>query len=223
MVFGYVAGALFAADIALHFIAIVRGWEVLRCITKGLLMPLLAVTFALLWTVSTSAELPWRVLLGLLAGCSGDIALLDHKNIVGMYIGLSLFSVGHVLYIIQLYRLMTIPAGWLIAAVAIIYLTGLAMIYIKLRPFLPKLTLIPGALYFLLLGVLGVSAALDAFTSFNAGSFVFLGGTLLFLFSDTVLALEIFRGKTPQGNIWIMSPYIAAQTLIAAGFFLRML
>ena len=222
MVFGYAAAALFAVDIALHITAIARGKEALRCVTKGLLMPLLAVAFVLFWTESTPAPLPWRVALGLLAGCAGDIALLDHRNTVGMYVGLTLFSVGHVLYIVQLYQLMAAPAGWLIAAVAVIYITGLWLVFRKLRPYLPKLQTIPGLLYFLLLGGLSASAALDAFASFSIGSFVLLGGTLLFLLSDTVLAFEVFRGETANSHIKIMAPYIAAQALIAAGFFLRM-
>ena len=223
MVLGYAAAAFFIADITIHFISAARGWEALRCISKALLMPFLAVTFVLVWTESTAALLPWRMVLGLIAGCAGDIALLDHRNTVGLSVGLGLFSVGHVLYLIQLYQLMTPPPGWSIAAAAVIYLTGLWLIFRKLRPYLPKLRLITGTLYFLLLSTLSATAALDAYASLNVGSFLLLGGTLLFLLSDTFLAFKAFRGETPHSQVKIMAPYIAAQTLIAAGFFLRML
>ncbi len=223
MVFGYAAAALFAADIAIHFVAAARGWEVLRCITKALLMPLLAVTFVLFWTVSTTALLPWRVMLGLIAGCAGDIALLDHHNAVGLTVGPAFFSVGHVLYLIQLYLLMSPPPGWYIAVAAVVFLSVLWQIFRKLRHYLPKLQLVTGPLYFLLLGTLCASAALDAVATLSLGSFVLLGGTLLFGLSDTFLVFEVFRGETKHSHLKIMAPYIAAQTLIAAGFFLRMI
>ncbi len=223
MAIGYAAAALFAAAILVHFIAAVRGLEALRCITKALLMPLLAVTFVLFWTEFTPAPLPWRVALGLIAGCAGDIALLDHRNAVGLSVGLAFFFVGHVLYIGQLYGLMTPPPGWWIAVAAVIVLSVLWQIFRKLRHFLPKLQLFAGPLYFLLLGTLSASAALDAFATLNAGSFLLLGGTLLFLLSDTFLAFEVFRGETRHSYVKVMAPYIAAQTLIAAGFFLRMI
>lgn len=59
-------------------------------------------------------------------------------------------------------------------------------------------------------------------TDLSAGAVCLFAGTLLFLFSDTILSFEIFRGETKNGNLKVMITYIAAQILISAGFLLRM-
>ncbi len=223
MAYFYAAGALFAADIALHITVVVCRKEALRCVTKVLLIPLLTLAFSLLWVEISSAPLPLLVALGLLAGSAGDICLLDHAHPPGVKLGLAFFSVGHVLYLAQLYQLMAPPAWWLVAALAVVFGTGAALAYKKLRPYLPKLMHIPALLYMLLLCVLSASAAADAVSSLEAGAFVLLSGALLFMLSDTILSFEIFKGETRLSHAKVMTPYIFAQILIAAGFFLQMM
>jgi len=222
MLMAAIACALFAADIALHIVFIVRGKETPRCLTKALLMPLLAVSLLLLWSALSTAPLPWLVLLGIIAGCAGDISLLDHHHRIGVPLGMAFFSAGHVLYLIQLFRLMPPPAWWLIALAVVVYGAGAALTYKKLLPFLPKLMRIPALLYMLLLCVFSAAAAIAAFTLFHIGAFVQLIGTLAFLLSDTILSFEMFRGETAHSHLKVMVPYILAQVLIAAGFMLWM-
>jgi alkenylglycerophosphocholine/alkenylglycerophosphoethanolamine hydrolase len=222
MLMAAVACALLAADILLHIIFIVRRKETLRCMTKALLMPLLAMSFLLLWSALSTAPLPWLVLVGIIAGCAGDISLFDHRHSIGVPLGLVFFSAGHVLYLLQMLRLMPAPAWWLIIAAVVVYGAGAAVTYKKLLPFLPKPMRIPALCYMLLLCVLSASAAIAAFTVFHIGAFVLLIGTLAFLLSDTVLSFEMFRGETAHSHLKVMAPYIAAQVLIAAGFFLWM-
>ena len=52
--------------------------------------------------------------------------------------------------------------------------------------------------------------------SLTAGSAAALVGALMFLFSDSMLALDRFRRPFPHATAWIMSSYFAAQFLIAA-------
>jgi len=42
-------------------------------------------------------------------------------------------------------------------------------------------------------------------------------GSLLFMASDSVLAINTFRSKIPRGDVYIMSTYVTAQVLIVAG------
>jgi uncharacterized membrane protein YhhN len=222
MLIAAIACGLLAADIVLHIVFIVRGKETPRCLTKALLMPLLAVSLVLLWSALSAAPLPWLVLAGIIAGCAGDISLFNHHHPIGVPLGLVFFSAGHVLYLLQLLRLMPTPVWWLIAAAVALYGAGAAVTYKKLLPFLPKPMRIPALGYMLLLCVLSAAAAIAAFTVFHIGAFVLLAGTLVFLLSDTVLSLEMFRGETAYSHLKVMAPYIAAQVLIAAGFFLWM-
>jgi uncharacterized membrane protein YhhN len=222
MAYVYAAGALFAADIVLHVAAIVARKETLRCFTKVLLMPLLTFVFALIWARVSLSPLPLFVALGLLAGSAGDICLLDHTHPPGVLLGLLFFSIGHVLYLIQLFALMTPPTWWLVAAAAAVYASGAALTYKSLFPYLPGQMRVPALAYMLLLCTFSASAAVYALSSLSAGAFVLLGGTLLFLLSDTVLSFEIFRGETKLSHAKVMTPYIAAQVLIAAGFVIQM-
>jgi len=222
MLIAAIACTLFAADIALHIVFIVRGKDTPRCLTKALLTPLLAVSFLLLWSALSTAPMPWLVLLGIIAGCAGDISLFDHHHRIGVPLGLVFFSAGHVLYLLQLLRLTPAPAWWLIVAAVVVYGAGAAVTYKKLLPYLPKLMRIPALLYMLMLCVLSAAAAIAALTVFHVGAFVLLAGTLAFLLSDTVLSFEMFRGETTCRHLKVMIPYIAAQILISAGFFLWM-
>jgi hypothetical protein len=222
MIIAIVSCLLLIADIVLHITFIARGKETLRCLTKALLMPLLAVSFVLLWTALSTAPLPWLLLGGMLAGCAGDISLFDHHHPVGVPLGLGFFSVGHVVYLVLMFRLAPPPAWWLIAAVVAVYGAGAFMTYKKLLPFLPMAMRIPALCYMLLLCVLSATAAVAALSTFILGAFVLLAGTLAFLLSDTILSFEMFRGETAHSHIKVMIPYIAAQVFIAAGFFLWM-
>jgi uncharacterized membrane protein YhhN len=196
--------------------------ERLRRFTKVPLMPLLALAFSLC-RVSFSAEpLPWTVIAALLLGCAGDTLLLNHHHPVGMPLGLAAFSAGHALYTVTIWRLTPTPAWWLIATLIAVYGGGVALIYKKLRPYMPKAYRAMGLLYMLLISTMGASAAADALTTLEAGAFVLLVGTLLFMLSDSILSFEIFRGETRGSNLKVMIPYIAAQTFLATGFWLQL-
>ena len=51
----------------------------------------------------------------------------------------------------------------------------------------------------------------------GAGFYMPFIGSLLFMASDSVLAINTFRSKIPRGDVYIMSTYVTAQVLIVAG------
>lgn len=76
--------------------------------------------------------------------------------------------------------------------------------------------LIPVLLYGLVLGTMAV-------LSTGLGPWVATGGAL-FLVSDALIALRAFApgwDSLPQGGFWVMSTYVAAQTLIVLGLLSR--
>ena len=216
------AGGVFAVDVIMHLVAIVKQKEGLRRVTKVLLMPLLALCFFLLWRCAGGEPVPWYVLAALLFGYVGDTCLIDHHHPIGFPLGLAAFSAGHVFYILQMLMITAAPELWMIALLIVIYGAGVVMTFKKLSPFLPK-KLWGGCLfYMILLSTLSAAAAAGMLTSLSLGTVCLFLGTLLFLLSDTILSFEIFKGETNNGNLKVMTAYIAAQILIAAGFLLRM-
>ena len=215
-----IACALFVIDAAAHIAAVTLKKERLRRITKVLLMSLLALSFVL-GRLSLSMDVPWIVVAALMLGCAGDTFLLNHHHRIGMPLGLASFAAGHVLYILTIWRLTPAPAWWLLALLAALYAACVAVSYKKLRPFLSKAYRPIALFYMLLLSTLSASAAVYALTTLHAGAFVLLAGTLLFMLSDSILSFQIFDKKTQGSKLKVMVPYIAAQTLIAAGFFLQ--
>jgi len=220
--FVWASTVLYAVDIAVHLMAVAQKKERLRRITKVLLMPLAALTFSLWWLSVSDAALPWLVVAGLLMGCAGDTLLLNHHHKVGLPLGLASFSVGHVLYIIQIWRITVAPAWWIFVLLALVYGAGVACLYVRLFPYLPKAFRVPSIAYMLLISSLSVSAAAAAIPAFTLGAALVLAGTLLFMLSDGILSFEVFRTETHASHLKVMVPYIAAQTLISAGFLVSM-
>jgi len=51
----------------------------------------------------------------------------------------------------------------------------------------------------------------------GAGFYLPFIGSLFFMASDSILAIDTFRSKMPRGDVYIMSAYVTAQVLIVAG------
>ncbi len=219
--FALVTGGLFMIDIILHLVAIVKDKEMLRRVTKILLMPLLALVFILVWGASRALDLtPWLITAAMLMGCIGDTCLVNHHHPVGFPLGLVAFSAGHVLYLLQMFPLLSVPAWWMVALIVMVYGVGVAVTFTKLSPFLPKRLWALCLFYMVLLSGLSAVAAVGVLANFQIGSNIVFVGTLLFMLSDTTLSFEIFRGETKWGNLKVMVTYIAAQIFLAVGFFL---
>lgn len=219
----WAAGGVFIIDVAVHLAAIAGGKETLRHVTKVLLMPFLALGFFVLWRDISIEPVPWLVVAALIMGCVGDTCLIDHQHSMGFPLGLASFSIGHVLYIWQMCRITAAPAIWMVVLLVLVYGAGTVMTFKKLTPFLPKKLLGGCLFYMLVLCTLSATAAVGVLTDFSVGTVILFLGTLVFLLSDTILSFEIFKEETKNGNLKVMITYIAAQLLIAVGFFLRMI
>ena len=220
--FAWAVGALLVVDTAVHLIAIAKKKEGLRRASKALLMPLLALAFLLFWLSRSSQAPPWLVIAGLMTGWAGDVFLFNHHHPVFFPLGLVSFAAGHVLYIVQMFSIFAAPAWWFVALLAAAYVTAAGLLLKGVLPHVPNKLRPAGIFYFLLLCTLGVTALSGMIAGFSAGAVVLFAGVLGFQLSDSMLSFEIFRGDTKNGNIRVMSAYIAGQALIAAGFFLLM-
>ena len=176
--------------------------------------PLLMVTL-LLYFLSESKGYPgWRFLvtLALIFSWGGDVLLMLDDMFIA---GLASFLVAHIFYIIA-YQKTGAGKGKLrpfdIAAFAIY---GVALIWI-LYPGLGGM-LVPVIAYALVLLTMGIWAHKRRGETANASFRYVSAGVILFVISDSLIAVNKFAFEVPGERLLVMSTYIAAQFLIVQG------
>lgn len=197
-------------------IATMMGWTELRHFSKPLLMPILAY---LAW-LHTGRLTPF-LLAGLFFSWIGDVALMyDHLRSFYFIIGLGAFLVAHILYIVSYTRASHEKSphyrtGWVVVSSILVVLFGAALLYF-LTPHLGPLKL-PVYLYASIL-VLMVLVALFRLGKTNSASYWHvLSGAIVFMISDSILAVNKFVAPIYAAGIFIMLTYITAQYLIVKG------
>ena len=207
---------LFVINAILNIIALITGSDLLNYITKPLLMILLG------WYVYQSTPrngFTNMMLLGILFSVGGDTALMIQENPNFFIIGLLSFLIAHVYYIIGMYRFPGFKSGllhqkWWLGLSLIIY--GFCLVYI-LWSGLGEMKL-PVTIYSTIIMLMGLSA-LNLFGRTNKATVqLFFIGALLFIFSDSVIAINKFGidGLTiPFPSLITMTTYIIGQFLIA--------
>ena len=204
----------FATDVVLQLVACFRRMPKLRSVTKVLLMPLLAVLYALF------APTPHIfVIVALICGALGDLFLLFRKSFA-MLIGMCAFALGHVFYI---GAMLTAKPGFHLSALLCLVIAAGWMLFVvkKLLPTAPKSLRKPGFFYALLLSgtcLMALYLLLSTQTMWYLISFV---GGCLFMISDTILTGQKYRKETKHGNFYVMLTYILAQAFLVAGFALN--
>ncbi len=167
-------------------------------------------------------SLSTSVVLAIIFSCAGDtLLMLQDKDGKFFMFGLGAFLVAHIFYILayrqhqstdtsnELQGLQKIRYAFPI----ILSGTGLVVIlYTRLGEMK-----IPVFIYALVLTAM-VLAALFRFGKTTASSFALVfGGAILFMISDSLIAINKFLEPLPMIGIWIMTTYIAAQYLIVTG------
>lgn len=149
----------------------------------------------------------------------GDIALM-FSGTVYFLSGLGFFLVAHLFYI-RLYQ--KTDSGFSISLIRNhpAWLLPFA-IYgaILLRILLPTVEngLIPAILFYTLALLAMAASALNRHNRVPSASFLLvLAGAVLFVASDSVIALRKFAFEIPHSGFWVMSTYLAAQYLIMLG------
>lgn len=192
-----------------------------RWITKGLLMPLLALFYFA--NSSRRHHLPSRVLTytALALAWAGDLILLK-ENDSSFMIGLGLFLVMHLVYVIyfnRVHRLFPLKdPGYVVLPVALMAIVGVVV----LKLLLPEIgdLKIPIIAYMCVLTLMFVSAS-NVLGSKKTGSLAaqyFIPGAVLFVASDAMLALNKFIWQEEVVNLAVILTYGYAQQLMVQGF-----
>ena len=141
----------------------------------------------------------------------GDVFLMFSGEIFFM-LGLGSFLMTHLFYIYVFSRNKE-KANWSARIfIPILSISVFSLIYNHVE----KGLLIPVLVYMLAISLMAITAS-ERKTNTESFRFVFVGA-ILFLISDSFLAIEKFAYKIPVSTLLVMSTYVLAQYFIATGF-----
>lgn len=195
-------------------LAIAAEWEERRHPAFYLLKPLTtALILAVVLTLSPAAGAAYRqwVLIALALSLVGDVCLM-FKGELWFAAGLGSFLVAHLFFILAFAGGVT--PGWPPPWTGLLVLYGLGL-SAWLLPRAGALR-IPVAVYCLVLLGMALSAALRLEQLGGQPARLAVGGSIVFMLSDSLLAIRQFGGPYRGAQALILSSYWAAIGLIAA-------
>ncbi len=197
-------------------LAVYTNNETIRYVTKPLLMPLLGVYFVSATKSFISSLKKWTIL-ALLFSWAGDVLLMfESMNSNFFILGLIAFLIAHILYIILFdqvrIREKIKQSLFPLLPIAVYYILLITL----LQPTLGKMQK-PVAIYGIIISIV-LSFAIDLWRMKDRSvSFYIILGALLFITSDSLLAINKFYKSFEYAGIAIMSTYGIAQLLITLG------
>lgn len=202
----------------LHLYAVYTNLPNLRFFSKPLIC--ISLIFILNKETGLKKNIEKLVAVGLFFGCLGDIFLMLNEN---MFVaGLASFLIGHILYVIAFSKQTSAKA--LSKHKSYILIAGILAsfsyyLYSILKPSLGPLK-IPVILYIIVIAAMAFFAYTRRYQTNTLSFIICLIGALLFIFSDSILALNKFVAYLANSGLYIMSSYILAQYFITLGIIL---
>jgi uncharacterized membrane protein YhhN len=199
-----------------NLVAIYLNNDTLRFIAKSLLVPVLVVYFSL-QTRSVNSVLKTWVLLALIFSWFGDLLLIfEEKKSIFFLLGLSSFFVAQVFYIVFFHNIRMreyIRGNALLLLVVIVYYFILISI---ISPFLGSMKL-PVRIYGVVLSFMLMLAMHTLFSTNKKAGWWMTLGAVLFVASDSLLAINKFYSAFNYAGTCIMLTYGLAQLFIIEG------
>jgi uncharacterized membrane protein YhhN len=208
--------AFFALAVIGDLVAVTFDWRWMEIACKPLAMPLL-----LVWAMQ-HGKLDLKIALALLFSFGGDTALLFQEEVPVLFlVGLGSFLVAHLFYVFAFYgmspsKVALWPKGGDGMRAALLIAYGV-FLYAQLFPHLDAVLKIAVLVYACAITCMSVFG-LRLRNSLKTRSFSpLMTGALLFVVSDSLLAINKFVSPLPYAGFLIMSTYLAAQFLIVLG------
>lgn len=183
--------------------------------TKPLLLPCIILLY--LWLSYTMhKQIHILEIIALLSGWAGDVFLLSRKDSF-LLAGLISFLAGHIVYLILFFSfyLPTISVTTLCAI--ILYGIYGFILYKRIVPHVPLKFQIPVIIYLFVILSMSCAAGLLYQNVHFLSWLLIWSGSLLFVASDTLVAIEKFINPDIHG---VMELYVPAQVLIMIGVLL---
>ncbi len=198
---------LFVLVSVLDIVAIFLDNAMLQAICKPLIIPTL-----LLWYLFKAKAVNKWYVVALLFSFFGDVLLLDKVNL--FIFGIAAFLITQVIYIFIFSKGLA-KATWQMKLKSILpFLLFYSVLISILSPNLNEL-IVPVMIYGMAISIFGTVALLNYLYNKNKNTLVLLNGALLFIISDSMIALNKFHEEQSFYSVIIMITYILAQYLIA--------
>lgn len=187
-----------------------------QTISKPLLMPVLAIYFVFELKGYQSDFKKW-IFLALLFSWGGDVLLMfQEKQSIFFLLGLSSFLLAHIFYIIFFHRVRLQESikgnPWLLIIVVIYYSALISW----LSPYLGDMKM-PVRIYGIVISFMLMLAMHMLFLRTKTAGNRMMAGALLFVISDSVLAINKFYQAFEMAGVIIMLTYGLAQLLLVQG------
>lgn len=146
------------------------------------------------------------ITIGLLFGSLGDIFLI-YENDLYFKLGLGSFLIGHIFYLIYFFNNARFNKVGAILSI-IIFIVSMGVTFI-IFPKLQNDLIMPVGIYIFVIMVMAISASF-----YNIYTAI---GAVLFLISDSIIAINKFVFSIPLSSLWIMILYYLGQWGIGYG------
>ncbi|ENZ03261.1 hypothetical protein HMPREF1092_00447 [Clostridium thermobutyricum] len=201
---------LFLIVSILHVISCYKENQKLRNITKPLLMPILILNF-----LFNGKDINTIIILSLFFGFLGDVFLIKSKNSNFFIIGLLSFLIGHIFYIVELFKNINFKNFYFIYLFTLLIPIIISyFIYKTIKHNLYNFK-IPVIIYIFIIGFMLSLSIFYFLTNTTSFSFIAMLGAILFVLSDSILSISTFKGSFKRDSFFIMITYIMAQFLLS--------
>lgn len=187
---------------------------------KPMLMPVLIL---MILQSKTLALGKWLLINGLFFSFLGDVFLLyEFKNALFFIFGLAAFLITHICYIIYFLQIKSQQVSllkikpWLIVLIAAYGIGLVTILYSSLDDLK-----IPVMVYALVICVMLVCSLHVFYKTGRPANVCFVMGALLFVMSDSLLAINKFLLPFQLAGLFVMLTYCTAQYLIVSGHLKR--
>lgn len=207
---------IYCIDLLIELAAIIFKLESVRIISKPLLMILLVLGVAS--SKIRPAVFKYLLLAALFFSLLGDLFLLfDEADSLYFIGGLLSFLIAHLFYIVLFVKMKTIlnPGSKINKRAVFFLLLYVGVLFVLLYPKLGALK-IPVLLYALVLASMFITSLYACSLSIRWQNACIVGA-LLFLLSDSILALNKFQNPFPTASFLVMLTYGLAQLFIVLG------
>ena len=207
---------LFSIILLVNLSGIYLNNEALQYASKPLLVIVLIIYFLVQTRIWENNLKKW-ILSALFFSWLGDILLIfQPKDEIFFLLGLSAFLLAHIFYIVFFHNIRIrngVKSSWLLLLLVVIYYAILITI---LSPYLGKMKL-PVRIYGIVISFMFLLAMHMLFIKNKTAGRWMMIGALLFVMSDSILAINKFYQSFEFANIIIMLTYGLAQLFIIQG------